>query len=357
MIKVMYIITLFLSSVTSLSLHLNTTTTSLYFHLNLSLSEEGHESLITNTGNQVEQAWPWTAWKIFHQKEYGSAAEENYRREIFERNKRQIDEHNRLYEEGKESYSKGLNNFSDWTQEEFLNNLGFFKLAEDNLPGTEVVRNDTAEDLPVIKDWRDAGAVLPIKNQGHCGSCWAFAAVVTLEGAHKISSGELTDLSEQQLVDCSYRYGNHGCEGGWPHAALQYIRDNQGLDTEESYPYTARPGYCHYNRKYVGSLIKRILRIQTGSEYSLTYCVAKYGPVAVAVDATEMMTYRGGVYNNARCNPQNLNHAVTVVGYTPDYWIIKNSWSTGWGEQGYMKLARNKGNMCGVAMYGVFPIV
>ena len=206
MIKVMYIITLFLSSVTSLSLHLNTTTTSLYFHLNLSLSEEGHDLLITNTGNLVEQGWPWTAWKIFHQKEYGSAAEENYRREIFERNKRQIDEHNRLYEEGKESYSKGLNNFSDWTQEEFLNNLGFFKLAEDNLPGTEVVRNDTAENLPVIKDWRDAGAVLPIKNQGHCGSCWAFAAVVTLEGAHKISSGELTDLSEQQLVDCSYRY-------------------------------------------------------------------------------------------------------------------------------------------------------
>ena len=203
--KVMYIITLFLPAVTSLSLHLNTTTTSLYFHLNLSLSEEGHETHITLVDNLTEPLWIWEAWKKVHQKKYSSAAEENYRREIFERNKREIDEHNRQYEEGKESYLKGINNFSDWTQEEFLNILGFFKLADDNLPGAEVVRNETTEDLPVIKDWRDTGAVLHIKNQGHCGSCWAFAAVVALEGAHKISSGELTDLSEQQLVDCSHR--------------------------------------------------------------------------------------------------------------------------------------------------------
>ena len=86
-------------------------------------------------------------------------------------------------------------------------------------------------------------------------------------------------------------------------------------------------------------------------------CIARYGPIAVAVDAAEMMSYSGGIYNNLHCNPQNLNHAVTVVGYTPDSWMIKNSWITTWGEQGYMRLARNKGNMCGVAMNGVFPVV
>ena len=139
--------------------------------------------------------------------------------------------------------------------------------------------------------------------------------------------------------------------------ALQYVRDNQGLDTEDSYPYMTKMGYCHYNRKYVGSLIKQIYRTQTGSEDSLAMCLAMYGPVAVAVDATDMQSYSGGIYNNIRCNPHNLNHAVTVIGYTPDSWIIKNSWSTGWGEQGYMRLARNKGNMCGVAMDGVFPTV
>ena len=116
-------------------------------------------------------------------------------------------------------------------------------------------------------------------------------------------------------------------------------------------------GYCHYNRKYIGSLIKQIYQIQTGSELSLAHCIAGYGPIAVAVDATEMAQYQGGIFNNVRCNPQNLNHAVTVVGYTNDSWLIKNSWSTGWGEQGYMRLARNKGNMCGVAMNGVFPVV
>jgi len=298
----------------------------------------------------------WELWKVQHGRRYESSAEEIYRREVFNNNKREIEKHNRLYREGKESYSQATNHLSDLTHQEFLNILGNFKSFENNTE-VEVMNFNATVDIPAKVDWRDEGAVLPIKNQGHCGSCWAFAAVATLEGAHKISTGELTDLSEQQLVDCSYRYGNQGCEGGWPLKALQYVRDNQGLDTEESYPYMTKMGYCHYNRKYVGSLIKQIYRTQTGSEDSLAMCLAMYGPVAVAVDATEMMSYSGGIYNNIRCNPHNLNHAVTVVGYTTDSWIIKNSWSTHWGEQGYMRLARNKGNMCGVAMDGVFPTV
>lgn len=298
----------------------------------------------------------WNSWKLTHDRKYESVAEENYRREIFNKNKKEIEEHNKLAEQGKETYYKGINQFSDWTHQEFLNTLGNFK-ASDNQKDIEVIPFNASVNLPAKKDWRDTGAVLPVKNQGPCGSCWAFAAVAALEGAHKISTGELNDLSEQQLVDCSYRYGNQGCEGGWPLKALMYVRDNQGLDTEESYPYMTKMGYCHYNRKYIGSLIKQIYRTQTGSEQSLAMCIAGYGPIAVAVDATDMMSYSGGIYNNLHCNPQNLNHAVTVVGYTPDSWLIKNSWDTSWGEQGYMRLARNKGNMCGVAMNGVFPVV
>jgi len=320
----------------------------LSLHLNISVSDPREQGVLLDK--------TWEQWKVRHGVRYGSSAEERYRREVFNNNKRDIEKHNRLYREGKESYFQGTNHLSDLTHQEFLNRLGNFRTSENNT-GVGVMSFDAAVDIPAKVDWRDEGAVLPIKNQGHCGSCWAFAAVATLEGAHKISSGELTDLSEQQLVDCSYRYGNQGCEGGWPLKALQYVRDNQGLDTEESYPYMTKMGYCHYNRKYIGSLIKQIYRTQTGSEDSLAMCLAMYGPVAVAVDATEMMSYSGGIYNNIRCNPHNLNHAVTVVGYTPDSWIIKNSWSTHWGEQGYMRLARNKGNMCGVAMDGVFPTV
>jgi len=319
---------------------------SLSLHLNISVSDPREPGVLLDK--------TWELWKVRHGVRYGSSAEERYRREVFNNNKRDIEQHNRLYREGKESYFQGTNHLSDLTHQEFLNRLGNFKSSENNTE-EEVMSFDAAVDIPAKVDWRDEGAVLPIKNQGHCGSCWAFAAVATLEEAHKISSGELTDLSEQQLVDCSYRYGNQGCEGGWPLKALQYVRDNQGLDTEESYPYMTKMGYCYYNRKYIGSLIKQIYRTQTGSEDSLAMCLAMYGPVAVAVDATEMMSYSGGIYNNIRCNPHNLNHAVTVVGYTPDSWIIKNSWSTHWGEQGYMRLAMNKGNMCGVAMDGVFP--
>jgi len=323
-------------------------TSSLSLHLNISVREPSKAGVLLDKS--------WELWKVRHGVRYGSSAEERYRREVFNNNKREIEKHNKLYREGKESYFQGTNHLSDLTQQEFLNRLGNFRTSENNTE-VEVMSFDAAVDIPAKVDWRDEGAVLPIKNQGHCGSCWAFAAVATLEGAHKISSGELTDLSEQQLVDCSYRYGNQGCEGGWPLKALQYVRDNQGLDTEESYPYMTKMGYCHYNRKYIGSLIKQIYRTQTGSEDSLAMCLAMYGPVAVAVDATDMMSYSGGIYNNIRCNPHNLNHAVTVIGYTPDSWIIKNSWSTHWGEQGYMRLARNKGNMCGVAMDGVFPTV
>jgi len=331
-----------------LLLFLPVLTSSLTLHLNISVSEPSKPGVLLDK--------TWELWKERHGVRYGSSAEERYRREVFNNNRREIEKHNKRYREGKESYFQGTNHLSDLTQQEFLNRLGNFKTSENNTE-VEVMSFAAAVDIPAKVDWRDEGAVLPIKNQGHCGSCWAFAAVATLEGAHKISSGELTDLSEQQLVDCSYRYGNQGCEGGWPLKALQYVRDNQGLDTEESYPYMTKMGYCHYNRKYIGSLIKQIYRTQTGSEDSLAMCLAMYGPVAVAVDATDMMSYSGGIYNNIRCNPHNLNHAVTVIGYTPDSWIIKNSWSTHWGEQGYMRLARNKGNMCGVAMDGVFPTV
>jgi len=328
----------------------------LTLHLNISLKDGGNVQKVLTTPWMEEtfETTIWNSWKVTHKRKYDSVAEENYRKEIFVKNKKDIDEHNMLYKEGKETYFKGINQFTDWTHAEFLNILSNFK-SPDNATEAEVIKFDASVELPAKKDWREAGAVLPIKNQGSCGSCWAFAAVAALEGAHKIKTGELTDLSEQQLVDCSYRYGNQGCEGGWPLKELQYVRDNQGLDTEESYPYMTTMGYCHYNRKYVGSLIKQIYRTQTGSEASLAMCIAGYGPIAVAVDATEMLSYSGGIYSNLRCNPHNLNHAVTVVGYTPDSWIIKNSWSTGWGEQGYMRLARNKGNMCGVAMDGVFP--
>ena len=169
---------------------------SLSLHLNISVSDPREQGVLLDK--------TWEQWKGRHGVRYGSSAEERYRREVFNNNKRDIEKHNRLYREGKESYFQGTNHLSDLTHQEFLNRLGNFRTSENNT-GVGVMSFDAAVDIPAKVDWRDEGAVLPIKNQGHCGSCWAFAAVATLEGAHKISSGELTDLSEQQLVDCSYR--------------------------------------------------------------------------------------------------------------------------------------------------------
>merc|ERR1719312_455585 len=215
--------------------------------------------------------------------------------------------------------------------------------------------------IPVSKDWRTEGAVTPVKNQGQCGSCYAFGTTGALEGACAIQHGKLVSLSEQQIMDCSWNYGNNGCNGGLFDRAFYYIMQNGGIDTEASYPYTEKESYrCKFNAKTVGATVSNFYYVNQGDEDALTTVIAAKGPVAIAINAgmRDFQFYQSGVYDNPSCTAA-LNHAVLAVGYGTeggkDYFLVKNSWGTGWGDAGYIKMRRNRNNQCGIATFPSFP--
>ncbi|XP_030569894.1 cathepsin L-like [Drosophila novamexicana] len=297
------------------------------------------------------------SFKVEYEKSYEDDGEEQLRMQIFKDNKELIDRHNERYAAGEETYEMGVNQFTDMLATEFrkimLSNLN----TSDFTSSIEYIYSPANDKIPSVVDWRNEGAVTPVKNQGRCGSCWAFSAAGALEGQHFIQTKQLIPLSEQNLLDCSSRYNNHGCGGGWPVAALMYVRDNRGMDNDRAYPYEGHVGRCRFRRDSVSATVTQVMQVRQ-DEGALANAVAKRGPVSVAVDATYFQHYRGGVYTH-RCR-QQANHAMLVVGYGydhrgGDFWLIKNSWG-GWGEQGYMRLARNQGNLCHVASYAVFPI-
>lgn len=297
------------------------------------------------------------SFKMEYEKSYEDDGEEQLRMQIFKDNKELIDRHNERYAAGEETYEMGVNQFTDMLATEFrtimLSNLN----TSDFTSSIEYIYSPANDEIPSVVDWRNEGAVTPVKNQGRCGSCWAFSAAGALEGQHFIQTKQLIPLSEQNLLDCSSRYNNHGCGGGWPVAALMYVRDNRGMDNDRAYPYEGHVGRCRFRRDSVSATVTQVMQVRQ-DEGALANAVAERGPVSVAVDATYFQHYRGGVYTH-RCR-QQANHAMLVVGYGydhrgGDFWLIKNSWG-GWGEQGYMRLARNQGNLCHVASYAVFPI-
>jgi cathepsin L len=225
---------------------------------------------------------------------------------------------------------------------------------------------ETPFEVPKSLDWRQHGYVTPVKDQGQCGSCWAFSSTGALEGQHFRRTGDLISLSEQNLVDCSKKYGNMGCEGGLMDNAFKYIRDNHGVDTENSYPYEAHDSKCRFKNKTVGADDKGYVDLPSGNEAMLTKAIAMKGPVSVAIDASQesFRLYDGGVYDEENCNnsQDELDHGVLVIGYGTDpvhgaYYLVKKSWSETWGQSGYIKMARNKDNQCGIATSAVYPVV
>ena len=214
--------------------------------------------------------------------------------------------------------------------------------------------------LPESIDWRAQGWVSDVKDQGQCGSCWAFSAVGAMEGQHANVSGNLVSLSEQNLVDCVSACS--GCGGGWMNYAMEYVVLNNGVDTEKGYPYAGVDESCNFTSSNVGATFYEVVNITQGDTDGLLHALATIGPISVAIDAEQdLMNYQSGIYTSTTCSTQALDHGVTVVGYgstsdgTPFY-IIKNSWSTSWGLDGYVYWNRTDPNMCGIAQAASYPL-
>jgi C1A family cysteine protease len=228
--------------------------------------------------------------------------------------------------------------------------LGFKPVKVEGIPRYSEVNLVGKVNVPSEIDWNAKGAVTPVKNQGSCGSCWAFSTTGSVEGAHFLKTGSLKSLSEQQLVDCSGSEGNEGCNGGLMTYAFQYLIKFGGSVGQTAYPYTARDGSCKAKTSDIVATISKFESPPANEEQ-----LGKYldkGPISVAVEADQSIFqfYRSGVLDG-NCG-RNLDHGVLAVGYGSDakngYWIVKNSWGASWGNQGYVWIRFGK-NMCGIA--------
>jgi C1A family cysteine protease len=299
----------------------------------------------------------WSSWKAKHNKVY-TAEEEVARFAIFVENFKKITAYNAEHH----SVRLGLNIFADLTASEFKAKHASCGFAETN---KEFVAAHTSfqhpHSLPASVDWRTKGAVTPIKNQEQCGSCWAFSTTGVLEGFHEINTGTLLSFSEQQIVDCDTSC--YGCDGGWPYLALEYTAAN-GIEQESEYPYTAEDGTCQYNKADAITVNTGYTFVTTMSTNALlTSIVSMPTSVLIEADQDVFQLYTSGVITAAEDCGASLDHAVLAVGYNTiqgaQAFIVKNSWGTSWGDDGYVYISTVQSANAGAGVCGILsqPVV
>merc|ERR1712195_398922 len=283
---------------------------------------------------------------------------------VFRDNVDFINDHNKNHADSL-GYTVGVNQFADMTKTEYKRTmLGYNALRKPTNLVTEKLDETAA---PASVDWTTKGAVTPVKNQGSCGSCWAFSTTGSIEGANFIANGNLVSLSEQQLVDCAGSFGNQGCNGGLMDDGFKYV-EASGLETEASYAYKGADGTCNSAKQSAHDginpgVVTSFTDVPTNSESQLAAAVSK-GPVSVAIEADQsgFQFYKSGVFSGT-CGTQ-LDHGVLAVGFGSDggknYWKVKNSWGSTWGNNGYIQLAKGiskSSGQCGIAMQPSYPVM
>jgi cathepsin L len=263
----------------------------------------------------------------------------------------------REFNAGDHGFTLAVNQFSVLTPAEIQLYKGYLPPEESQRrPIKRGLRSRGA--LPDVYDWRSEKVVQVVKDQGKCGSCWAFGAIAAQESAWAITYGQLYSLSEQNLVDCVSL--SHGCSGGNADVAYLWVWTTQEgyFNSQANYPYTARQGKCAYDAKDKTTNLVDYGEVSK-SETALQNVLYAYGPLAIAIDASHQSfdLYKSGIYNEPACSSTRLDHEVAVVGWGAGYWLVKNSWGTGWGEAGYIKMTRGANNQCGVASEAVVPFV
>uniref|UniRef100_A0A8C2UJF6 Cathepsin H n=1 Tax=Chinchilla lanigera TaxID=34839 RepID=A0A8C2UJF6_CHILA len=285
----------------------------------------------------VTEKFQFKSWMVQHQKEY-SVKEYHHRQQIFAQNWKKINAHNK----GNHTFKMALNQFSD---------MSFAEIKRKYL---------WSEPQPGLRNCRGPGGTR--SSTPHGGQGLSSSLFGALESAVAIASGKMLSLAEQQLVDCAQGFNNHGCEGGLPSQAFEYILYNKGIMGEDTYPYKGKDGRCRFQPQKAIAFVKDVVNITLNDEEAMVEAVALYNPVSFAFEVTEdFMSYKSGIYSSASCHktPDKVNHAVLAVGYGVNngvpYWIVKNSWGTKWGNDGYFLIERGK-NMCGLAACASYPI-
>ncbi|BAC67303.1 cathepsin [Adoxophyes honmai nucleopolyhedrovirus] len=290
---------------------------------------------------------------INYNKQYPDTKTKNYRFKIFKQNLEDINEKNKL----NDSAIYNINKFSDLSKNELLTKYtGLTSKKPSNMVRStsnfcNVIHLDAPPDvhdeLPQNFDWRVNNKMTSVKDQGACGSCWAHAAVGTLETLYAIKHNYLINLSEQQLIDCDS--ANMACDGGLMHTAFEQLMNAGGLMEEIDYPYQGTKGVCKIDNKKFALSVSSCKRYIFQNEENLKKELITMGPIAMAIDAASISTYSKGIIHF--CENLGLNHAVLLVGYGTEggvsYWTLKNSWGSDWGEDGYFRVKRNI-NACGL---------
>ncbi|CAG9810784.1 unnamed protein product [Chironomus riparius] len=292
-------------------------------------------------------------WAEQQDKQYSSEAEESCRMINVIYKLRDIHAHNKRFDEGKETFKRALNHLSDLTRKEFKTKLLLKETRDKILPQSNVQNLPEFPDPRPSVDYRNENLVSPVGQQGRCGCCWAWSAAAVIEGQLRKCGITSESVSTQNMLDCVAKTYD-GCAGGNPYEAFSYEKTG-GIVTAAKYPYAAKQNQCVYNKNdiiaYVDQSFRHIFKKSPHVEPYMRKIVSSVGPISAVIYANKnFQDYASGVYSSTDCNNSLPNHAVTIVGYGTDpnfgdYWLLKNSWSNKWGENGFGRVARGK-NMC-----------